>query len=179
MSKIITSFGSTCNRQLYTYSGAWGTAYNSRGPSKMKCVNWKIMCELRSGLIEAGMKLQKTSSRLLSFAHIFSLRNPPGGEILKKSKFASEKASRMLRTPEFLRKMDRRYWSNQKHKNTNSVHSNCALSTQIVHKIHKSVRTQIPMESVCYQHPELNNFVKLVGFFVCSLHTYEELSLLT
>ena len=26
--------------------------------SKMKCVNWRTLCELRSGLIEAGMNLQ-------------------------------------------------------------------------------------------------------------------------
>ena len=40
----------------------------------------------------------------------------------------------------------------QKHKNANSVHSNCALSTQVVHKIHKSVRSQIPIESVCVSY---------------------------
>ena len=57
-------------------------------PSKMKCVNWRTLCELRSGLIEAGMKLQKPSSPPLSFAHVFSLQNPPGGEILKKSKIS-------------------------------------------------------------------------------------------
>ena len=83
--------------------------------SKMKCVNWKLMCELWSGLIEVGMNLQNPSSRLLSFAHVFSLRNPPGGEILKKNKFASEKASRMLRAPEFLRKTDRRYYHTSVH----------------------------------------------------------------
>ena len=81
----------------------------------MKCVNWKLMCELWSGLIEAGMNLQKPSSRPLSFAHVFSLQNPPGGEILKKSKFASEKASRMLRAPEFLRKTDRWYYHTSVH----------------------------------------------------------------
>ena len=70
----------------------------------------RTLCVVRSGMTEAGMKVQKPSSRPLSFAPIFSLQNPPGGEILKKSKFASGKASRMLRAPEFLRKTDRRYY---------------------------------------------------------------------